>query len=196
MQKLIKKPLNLLLLSIIGISLYACDASNNQTTPATTTADSTPSPSSSESVVPLKTGNLLYIIRDVADMQLKTGDYLAQLKQSQASLQQAIQDQDQPQLQQTITTLSQQLKQLDRALNGLNLKSQEVENIRQQVLQVSQQALSTPLFNGQTDLTKVDFKQVQQQLTHIQTDMLQLASLVIPSTENDQDIPASTNRSS
>lgn len=173
------KYLGLALAFATTLSLYGCDSSSNAPTESTT--EKTPN---TPQAAQLKSGNMLYVIRDVADMQLKTGDYLTQLKQSQDTLQQAISTQDQPQLQQSVTALTTQLKALNTELNGLNLKSQEVESIRQQILQANQKALAMPLFNGQTDLSKLDFKQVEQQLNTIQSDMLQLAALVISSTDS------------
>lgn len=47
-----------------------------------------------------------------------------------------------------MTTLKAQLEGLNQALLGLDIRSQEVENIRQSLLQANQQALSMPLLNG------------------------------------------------
>ena len=55
----------------------SADIALNQPTKTTATAD-------------LKSGNMFYMVRDVADMQLKAGDYVAQLKQTQNELQTAI----------------------------------------------------------------------------------------------------------
>lgn len=128
----------------------------------------------------LKSGNMLYIVRDVAEMQSNAGSYIEQLKQSQSELQQAISSQDTATLQQSVTKLNTQLTELNQRLNGLSLKSQEVESIRRQILEVNQQALNTPLLNGKADLSKVNFEQIEKQLNSIQMDMLQLASLLIP----------------
>ncbi|KAF1026417.1 MAG: hypothetical protein GAK29_01265 [Acinetobacter bereziniae] len=60
----------------------------------------------------LKSGNLFYIARDVADVQLKTGDYIEKLQQTQSDLQQAVQSKDHVVLQQTV-------KDLDPRATGL-----------------------------------------------------------------------------
>lgn len=181
MQKSKMKALGLSLALVSGFSLYGCDAGSN--TPSQTTAEQTQA--KPVDISQLESGNLLYIIPDAAKMQLKTGEHLAQLKKSQAALRQAISAQDQTLLQQSITALTAQLTAFNTTLNGLTLQSQEVEQVRQQALQASQQALALPLFNGQVDLSKVDFNQVEQQLGLIQSDLLQLAALVIanPNTE-------------
>ena len=181
-QKSKIKLLGLSLTFITGLSLYGCDA--NTSSPSQTATEQT-QPAQIVDISQLENGNILYIIRDAANMQLKTGEYLAQLQKSQTALQQAISAQDQPLLKQSVEALTTQLTALNSALNGLNLKSQEVEKIRQQVLEVSQQALAMPVFNGQVDLSKVDFSQIEQQLGLIQADMLQLAALVISNADTE-----------
>ncbi|WP_434061858.1 hypothetical protein [Acinetobacter baumannii] len=90
----------------------------------------------------LKNGNVFYIVRDAANLQLKAGDYIEKLKDTQLDVEQAIQDKDQHELKTTVTTLKAQLEGLNQALLGLDIRSQEVENIRQSLLQANQQALS------------------------------------------------------
>ncbi|MFX8215237.1 hypothetical protein ABTL18_20680, partial [Acinetobacter baumannii] len=77
---------------------------------------------------------------------------------TQLDVEQAIQDKDQQELKTTVTTLKQQLKGLNQALLTLDIRSQEVENIRQNLLQANQQALSMPLLNGK--LEQIDFDQI------------------------------------
>lgn len=135
----------------------------------------------------LKSGNYLYIARDVADMQLKAGEYLSKIQDTQNNLQQAIDAQDHQQLQTAATALQQQLKGLDTALTSLDLKSQEIDDIRQNILAVSQQALTSPFLNGQMDLSKVDFQKIENQMGSIQTEMLKLATMLIPNSASTQD---------
>ena len=134
-----------------------------------------------------KTGNMFYIVRDVADMQLKAGDYVEQLKQTQSDLQTAINDKDQQQLQTTAKTLQQQLNGFNQALSSLNLKSQEIDSIRQNIMQTNQQVLATPFLNGDIDLNQVNFKKIEQQMGSIQTEMIKLAGMMIPQGQNKQD---------
>ena len=134
----------------------------------------------------LKSGNMLYIVRDVADVQMKTGDYVEKLKQTQADLQQALDAHNQSELQSTVQNLSSQLRNFNTALISLDLKSQEIDGIRQQVLQANKQILNSSLLNGDIDISQVDFKKIEQQLNHIQTDMLQLATMMIPTSGKDQ----------
>jgi seryl-tRNA synthetase len=152
----------------------SADVALNQPTETTATAD-------------LKSGNMFYMVRDVADMQLKAGDYVAQLKQTQNELQTAINDKDQQQLQATAKTLQQQLTGFNQALTSLNLKSQEIDSIRQNILHANQQVLATPLLNGNIDLNQVDFKKIEQQMGSIQTEMIKLAGLMIPQGQDKQD---------
>ena len=141
----------------------------------------------------LKSGNMLYIVRDVADMQLKAGEYVTQLQETQSDLQTAIEQHDQQQLQEAATALQQQLTGFNNALNGLNLKTQEINDIREKLLSANQQVLASPFLNGQVDFSQVDFKKMQQQMGTIQSEMLKLASMMIPQqAENDS---SNTNQS-
>ena len=141
----------------------------------------------------LKSGNMLYIVRDVADMQLKAGEYVTQLQETQSDLQAAIEQHDQQQLQQAATALQQQLTGFNNALNGLNLKTQEINDIREKLLSANQQVLASPFLNGQVDFSQVDFKKMQQQMGTIQSEMLKLAAMMIPQqAENDS---SNTNQS-
>lgn len=152
----------------------SADVTLNQPTETTATAD-------------LKSGNMFYMVRDIADMQLKAGDYVAQLKQTQNELQTAINDKDQQQLQATAKTLQQQLTGFNQALTSLNLKSQEIDSIRQNILHANQQVLATPLLNGNIDLNQLDFKKIEQQMGSIQTEMIKLAGMMIPQGQDKQD---------
>ncbi len=46
----------------------------------------------------LKSGNIFYMVRDAANLQLKAGDYVEQLKDTQLDVEQAIQDKNQNEL--------------------------------------------------------------------------------------------------
>lgn len=142
--------------------------------------------STAKSTEDLKQGNMFYIARDVANVQLKTGDYVEKLQQSQANLQQAIQSQNQAELQQSVKTLTRELQGFNTALISLDLKSQEIDGIRQQVLQANKQVLNSALLNGDLDISKVDFKKIKQQMNTIQLDMLKLAGMMIPGSNTEQ----------
>ena len=179
-----------------GILLIGCEQATepNQQDIQTETSEqnqsaSTQNPEKAE----LKSGNMLYIVRDVADMQLKAGEYVTQLQETQNDLQTAIEQHDQQQLQDAATALQQQLTGFNNALNGLNLKTQEINDIREKLLSANQQVLASPFLNGQVDFSQVDFKKIQQQMGTIQSEMLKLASMMIPQqAENDS---SNTNQS-
>lgn len=179
-----------------GILLIGCEQATepNQQDIQTETSEqnqsaNTQSPEKAE----LKTGNMLYIVRDVADMQLKAGEYVTQLQETQNDLQAAIEQHDQQQLQHAAAALQQQLTGFNNALNGLNLKTQEINDIREKLLSANQQVLASPFLNGQVDFSQVDFKKMQQQMGAIQSEMLKLASMMIPQqAENDS---SNTNQS-
>lgn len=142
--------------------------------------------STAKSTENLKQGNMFYIARDVANVQLKTGDYVEKLQQSQSNLQQAIQSQNQAELQQSVKTLTRELQGFNTALISLDLKSQEIDGIRQQVLQANKQVLNSALLNGDLDIAKVDFKKIEQQMNTIQLDMLKLAGMMIPGSNTEK----------
>lgn len=146
--------------------------------------------SSAQDTQNLSKGNMLNIARDIAKLQLETDDYIALLKQSQNSLEQAIQNKNVQQLKATTGDLNQELHGLHDTLLSLNLKSNEIDQIRQNLLVANQQLLNMPLLHGQFDLAKINFEQIEKQLNTIQMDMVKLASLVLNSTNNTQNSAA------
>ncbi|MGJ8758541.1 hypothetical protein ACSFV5_14905 [Acinetobacter sp. HC8-3S] len=146
--------------------------------------------SSAQDTQNLSRGNMLNIARDIAKLQLETDDYIALLKQSQNSLEQAIQNKNVQQLKATSGDLNQELHGLHDTLLSLNLKSNEIDQIRQNLLVANQQLLNMPLLHGQFDLAKINFEQIEKQLNTIQMDMVKLASLVLKSTNNTQNSAA------
>ena len=134
----------------------------------------------------LSRGNMLNIARDIAKLQLETDDYVALLKQSQSSLEQAIQEQNVQQLQNTTGELKQELYGLHDTLLSLNLKSDEVDQIRQSLLTANQQLLSMPLLHGQLDIAQLDFAKIEKQFNAIQMDMVKLATLVLGKQANSE----------
>ncbi|MHA3983443.1 hypothetical protein [Acinetobacter venetianus] len=146
--------------------------------------------SSAQDTQNLSKGNMLNIARDIAKLQLETDDYIALLKQSQNSLEQAIQNKNVQQLKATTGDLNQELHGLHDTLLSLNLKSNEIDQIRQNLLVANQQLLNMPLLHGQFDLAKINFEQIEKQLNTIQMDMVKLASLVLKSTNSTQNSAA------
>ncbi|OTG85250.1 hypothetical protein [Acinetobacter sp. ANC 4648] len=188
MKKLFQNAVLPFVIFTSGILLIGCDqspqSSGDQSEQAEVEAvnpsDSTIEKQTSSTPTELKSGNMFYIARDVASVQLKTGDYVAKLQQLQSDLQQAIDTKNQQHLQQTAQDLRQQLRGFNTALISLELKSQEIDAIRQQVIQANQQMLKSSFLNGDLDLSQVDFKKIEKQMNNIQMDMLKLASMLIP----------------
>ena len=100
---------------------------NESQTVSVSNDDSASEQQTAKPEIELKSGNVFYIARDVADVQLKAGDYIAQLQQSQENLQQALEAKDIQQLETTVTALKSQLTGFNQALEQLNLKSSEIE---------------------------------------------------------------------
>ncbi|CAB1220027.1 hypothetical protein [Acinetobacter bouvetii] len=188
MKKFIQNVVSPFVMFSAGLLLIGCeqantpDATENEMSPSSDVSEQVSTPSATEPTAKtdLKSGNMFYIVRDVADMQLKAGAYVEQLKQTQTDLETAINDKDQQQLQATAKNLQQQLTGFNQALSSLNLKSQEIDSIRQNVMQANQQVLATPFLNGEVDLTQVDFKKIEKQMGNIQLEMIKLAGMMIP----------------
>ncbi|MGE8572191.1 MAG: hypothetical protein ACN6NW_09155 [Acinetobacter amyesii] len=164
-------------------------AENDRPATTSTNEDQSATQSQATDQSQLKSGNMFYIVRDVADMQLKAGTYVEQLKQTQVDLEAAVSNQDHLQLQKAATQLQQQLKGFNQALNDLNLKSTEINDIRSNLQAANQQVLASPFLNGQIDLSKVDFQKIQNQMGNIQAEMLKLAGMLI----QDQAAKSSSN---
>ena len=193
MKKFIQNALAPVVILSAGLLLIACEpmpessAEEMQTTESDDVLIKASNDTAKTSSAEVKSGNMFYIVRDVADMQLKAGEYVNQLKNTQTDLQSAINDKDQQQLQATAHTLQQQLTDFNQALRGLNLKSQEIDSIRQEIMRSNQQVLATPLLNGAVDFSQVDFKKIERQMSNIQMEMLKLASMMIPQSQNTAD---------
>ena len=132
-----------------------------------------------QSTPQLKSGNMFYIVRDVADVQLKAGDYLEKIKQTQNDLQTAISDKNTEQLKASADVLKDELTGFNQTLKSLNLKSQEIDDIRQKIMQSNQQVLSSSFMNGDVDLSKIDLKKIEQQMGNVQSEMIKLAGMLL-----------------
>lgn len=166
--------------------LSACDQMNTAQMPTTDQDDSNATSNRTENTTspPLSSGNMFYIVRDVADLKIKAGQYVKQLNQNKSELQTAVDAQDPQQLQILATQLQQQLQGFNQTLSSLDLKTQEIDTIRQNLLTANQQVLASPFLNGQVDLSQVDFKKLEQQMGNIQTEMLKLAGMILQGESN------------
>ena len=155
----------------------------------TTTSDLEPASQqqSSAAQTELKSGNMFYMVRDVADLQLKAGSYVEQLKQTQTELQTAVEAKDTQQLQSTATQLQQQLSSFNQVLGNLNLKSQEIDQIRDNIMTANQQVLTSPLLNGQVDFSQVNLKKIESQMVNVQSEMVKLAGLLIQNPDQESE---------
>lgn len=177
-----------------ALTLLGCDQvsnPNSDTEQKVVDADTSiqVSTESAQQAPELKSGNMFYIVRDVADVQLKAGDYLEKIKQTQNEVQTAISNKNTEQLQASANLLKEELISFNQTLASLNLKSQEIDDIRQKIMQSNQQVLSSSLMNGNIDLSKVDFKKIEQQMGNVQSEMIKLAGMLLEnnaktSTEN------------
>lgn len=181
----------LLILGCDSTSQNAAEKDTNESqTVAVSKENTTSEQQTDQAEIELKTGNFFYIARDIADVQLKAGDYIAQLQQSQESLQQALETKDVRQLETATDALKTQLTGFNTALEQLQLKSAEINDIRENIMTANAQALKSPLMNADVDFSQVDFNKIEQQLGSVQTEMLKLAAMLIPTSNSD-----STNNS-
>lgn len=194
MKKIVQGALLPFVIFTSGLLLLGCEPSPEQSSSQNSTAEVSVDQgrSNNENLAEneqtqssLKSGNMFYIARDVADIQLKTGDYVEKVTQAQADLQNAIESKDQSALQETVKNLSQQLQAFNTALISLDLKTQEIDNIRQHVLKTNKELLNSALLNGNIDVSKINIKQFEQQVGTIQTEMLKLAGMLIPTGQSD-----------
>lgn len=194
MKKIVQGALLPFVIFTSGLLLLGCEPSPEQSNSQNSTAEVSVDQgrSNNENLAEneqtqssLKSGNMFYIARDVADVQLKTGDYVEKVTQAQADLQNAIESKDQIALQETVKNLSQQLQAFNTALISLDLKTQEIDNIRQHVLKTNKELLNSALLNGNIDVSKINIKQFEQQVGTIQTEMLKLAGMLIPTGQSD-----------
>lgn len=167
-----------------GMALLGCEQAVQADAQESEGRQSAPAAEAAAPQAELKNGSMLYMIRDVADLQLKAGSYAEQLQQSKSGLQAALDQQDHAKLQQAAAELLQQLQGFNQALNSVNLTTQEISGIRQKLLAANEQALASPLLNGQAAFSPADFKQIEQQIGSIQSEMLKLAGMLIQSANN------------
>lgn len=194
MKKIVQGALLPFVIFTSGLLLLGCEPSPEQSSSQNSTAEVSVDQGRSNNAnlaeneqtqSSLKSGNMFYIARDVADVQLKTGDYVEKVTQAQADLQNAIESKDQSALQETVKNLSQQLQAFNTALISLDLKTQEIDNIRQHVLKTNKELLNSALLNGNIDVSKINIKQFEQQVGTIQNEMLKLAGMLIPTGKSD-----------
>ena len=164
-----------------GMALLGCEQAVQADAQETEGRQSAPAAEAAAPQAELKNGSMLYMTRDVADLQLKAGSYAEQLQQSKSELQAALDQQDHAKLQQAAAELQQQLQGFNQALNSVNLTTQEISGIRQKLLAANEQALASPLLNGQAAFSPADFKQIEQQIGSIQSEMLKLAGMLMQS---------------
>src|SRR5690606_29630629 len=124
-----------------------------------------------------------------APTELRSGNmlYVVQLKQTQAEQQSAVEATASQQLQSTATQLQQQLYSFNQVLGNLNCESQEVPQIRSNIMSANQQVLASPLLNGDMDFSQIDLKKIESQMVNVQAEMIKLAGLLIQNPEQKSD---------
>ncbi len=98
MKKFIQNAVSPFVMFSAGLLLIGCEQANtpdsaeHETLPSGAISEqiSTQSATGAPAKAELKSGNMFYIVRDVADMQLKTLNDIEQLKQTQKDLEAAV----------------------------------------------------------------------------------------------------------
>jgi hypothetical protein len=72
-------------------------------------------------------------------------------------------------------------------LGNLNLKSQEIDQIRDNIMTANQQVLASPLLNGQVDFSQVNLKKIESQMVNVQSEMVKLAGLLIQNPDQESE---------
>ena len=106
MKKLLQDVLAPVCLFSIGILLIGCDQSKVSSLQESENTSIEAAENKSETSE-LKSGNMFYIIHDVADFQMNANQYIEQLQTTQQEIQSAIDQKDQS----SLTTSTQNLKQ-------------------------------------------------------------------------------------
>lgn len=163
------------LLFVFTLGLAGCSPSSDEST-AKDAQNSADNAENSE----IKSGNMLYIVRDVAELKSNTSSYFDKIKQDQENLQQALQDNNPTVVAKNITALKQQFTKMNQDLANLELKSKEVHQVRQQMISANNQLLKSSIFNGEMDLSEENLDQLQQQINSLQNNILELGALLIP----------------
>jgi len=135
----------------------------------------------------LKSENYLEIAQDVTIMQLKTNDYLAELNQTIIKLEEALKTANQAELQELSNILKTQVTGLNEVLDQLDLKSQEIDEIRSHILDANEKLLTSPLLNGDFAPSKENLDQVKQQIGNIDQEMINLAAMLIISKQQNKE---------
>lgn len=166
---------------LLGLSVMLLGCGQTPAPEATAQPELEMTQSASEDVqAELKSGSMFSIVRDVADVQLKAGSYIEELQQTQTELQDAVELKDAQKLEQAATSLQSQLTGFNQALVSLDLKSQEIDEIRSNIIAANEKVLNSDFLNGKLDFANVDFKQIEAQMGNVQGEMLKLAAMLIP----------------
>lgn len=179
MKKQLQNIITPLCLFGFGLILLGCNQQNNSTNSEKPISEVTESAASQVTTPSLKSGSMLSMVQDIANIQLQAGSYIEQLKQTQQQLQDAANTHNQQQLSLIAPQLKQQLTDLNETLNALHLKSQEISDIRDKVIQSNKQVLISDFLNGQLDIKAAELQQIQQQMGSVQAEMLKLANMFI-----------------
>lgn len=129
----------------------------------------------------LKSGNMLSMITDIVDVKETTNTYIKDILATKTRPEDAANYQNTAELLKDIQHLDNQLNGLNTALNSLHLQSQEVNEIRQNIIATTKKALTSPLLKGELDIHQIDFSSLEKQIGNIEGEVLKLATLLLDS---------------
>ena len=139
-----------------------------------------------QSKAPPVAGNVFYMMRDVAEVQLKVGDNISSLQQQSEAFSDALNSQNLTVAQTQRNELASQLRTLHNNLTQIELRSQEVSQLRDHMLKTTDDLLASKWLNSAITLNEKDLKQLQAELLQIQNNMLNIARLVMQDTSKAQ----------
>lgn len=169
------------ILFILGLLLLGCNQPQTpipeqQTQPpassAMTTSVATPQ-------AELTRNNLFYIVRDVADLQFRSSEYISELEKTQKQLNNALAAADAIKLKIASQQLKQQLSSFNQQLQSLDLKSQEIDHIRDQVFATNQHILELDFLRNDSALNSTQLEEIQKSLQQTEQNMLQLSEILL-----------------
>lgn len=127
----------------------------------------------------LEAANLVYIVADIANLQNQANQYLNAIQETKYLLETAVDQQNAQQLALGIQQIDQQLNELNQVLDALNLKSQEVDEIRHNMIAANQIILASALLKEEVNIQNIDFSALDKQMQNVENEMLKLASMLI-----------------
>lgn len=163
---------------VAGLALIGCEPDSSITQQDTVFKTENEQASSDLSLTKT-TANILNIVQDVAVFESASRHYLTQIEYSQNAISSAIKTENPQQLHIALTTLKQELQNFNHAMQQINVKSWEVDQVRHNIISNNQDILTSDVLRQNTEISKIDLHAFQQHIQQIQNHVSKLAALAI-----------------